>query len=135
MHRLGNGVTLIDDSYNLSPAALALALEVLAREAPAARTLAVLGEMLELGDHSMALHEECGRYAAAAGIARLFAVGGAPALALAEAAVAAGMARVAVTHVETSELAAPIVADAVRAGDVVLVKGSRVPELTSWPIG
>ncbi len=47
--------------------------------------------MLELGDHALALHEECGRAAAAAGLTLLFAIGGAPARALADAAVAAGM--------------------------------------------
>ena len=45
-----------------------------------ARKVAVLGEMLELGDHALALHEECGRAAAAAGLDGCsFAIGGAPA--------------------------------------------------------
>jgi UDP-N-acetylmuramyl pentapeptide synthase len=85
----------------------------------------VLGEMLELGEHSLALHEECGRAAAAAGLARLFAIGGSPARALATAAIAAGMPVASVTYFETSELAAPAVVTEVTAGDLVLVKGSR----------
>ena len=81
--------------------------------------------MLELGAHAIALHEDAGRAAAAAGLARLFVVGGEPARALGQAALAAGMARDAVTWVKTSDAAAPVVAAAVRPGDVVLVKGSR----------
>ena len=88
---LRRDITLIDDSYNSSPTALRRALEVVAHEARDTRAIAVLGEMLELGDHSIAMHEACGRAAAAAGLSRLFAVGGPAARALANAAIAAGM--------------------------------------------
>jgi UDP-N-acetylmuramoyl-tripeptide--D-alanyl-D-alanine ligase len=125
VHRLPGGITLIDDSYNSSPAALQRALEVVARETRAARKVAVLGEMLELGHASTGKHEECGRAAAQAGLRLLFAVGGQPARALANAAVSAGMPASAVTYVERSEPAADLVKNAVRAGDLVLVKGSR----------
>jgi UDP-N-acetylmuramoyl-tripeptide--D-alanyl-D-alanine ligase len=125
VRRLRDGVTLIDDSYNSSPSALQRALEVVAHESRDTRAIGVLGEMLELGDGSAALHEACGRAAAAAGLARLFAVGGEPARALASAAVAAGMAPAAVSYFERSEQAGPEVAAAIRAGDLVLVKGSR----------
>ena len=70
-------------------------------------------------------HRGVGRAAAAAGLQRLFTVGGAPAQAMAEAAIAAGMPRAAVTWFGTSDEAAPAVAAAVRARDLVLVKGSR----------
>ena len=125
VHRLRGGITLVDDSYNSSPAALKLALDVIAKEGRAARKVAVLGEMLELGDHATALHEECGRVAASAGLRLLFAVGGAPARALADAAIAAGMSSASVSYFERSEQAAPAIAAAVRSGDLVLVKGSR----------
>jgi UDP-N-acetylmuramyl pentapeptide synthase len=58
-------------------------------------------------------------------VARLFVVGGAPARALAGAAVAAGMESSAVSYFETSDQAAPAVVAEVKAGDLVLVKGSR----------
>ncbi|HET9705136.1 MAG TPA: UDP-N-acetylmuramoyl-tripeptide--D-alanyl-D-alanine ligase [Vicinamibacterales bacterium] len=122
--KLAKGVTVIDDSYNSSPSALRRSLEVVAR-AWAARRIAVLGEMLELGDLSVGLHEECGREAAASKLARLVTVGGAPARAMGEAAVAAGMPRHSVNHFDTSAAAADAVASLVAAGDVVLVKGSR----------
>ena len=65
--RLPGGVTLVDDSYNSSPAALMRALETIGVATGSARKAAVLGEMLELGGHSQRLHEACGRAAAAAG--------------------------------------------------------------------
>jgi UDP-N-acetylmuramoyl-tripeptide--D-alanyl-D-alanine ligase len=123
--RLGGGVTLIDDSYNSSPTALRTALDVVARETRCERKIAVLGEMLELGDHSRARHEESGRAAAAAGLAKLFAIGGDPARALADAAIAAGMPRDAVAYYAQSSDAVAAVAAEVRRGDLVLVKGSR----------
>jgi UDP-N-acetylmuramoyl-tripeptide--D-alanyl-D-alanine ligase len=125
VHRLRGGVVLIDDSYNSSPAALARALDVVARETRAARKVAVLGEMLELGDQSVSLHREAGRTAAGAGLGLLVAIGGEPARALAEAAVEAGMPASAVRHVGASAAAAPAVAAEIRAGDLVFVKGSR----------
>jgi UDP-N-acetylmuramoyl-tripeptide--D-alanyl-D-alanine ligase len=123
--RLGGGVTLIDDSYNSSPTALRKALDVVAHETRCERKIAVLGEMLELGDHARALHEECGRAAAAAGLSKLYAIGGEPARALADAAIAAGMARDTVAYyAQSTDAIAPVSAE-VRRGDLVLVKGSR----------
>jgi UDP-N-acetylmuramoyl-tripeptide--D-alanyl-D-alanine ligase len=123
--RLRNGITVIDDSYNSNPTALEAALDVLGREARGNRRLAVLGEMLELGDASRTLHERCGRAAAAAGLQRLITVGGAPARALGLAAVRAGLPARAVTHTPNSDDAASVVVDEIQAGDLVLVKGSR----------
>lgn len=125
VHRLKGGVTIIDDSYNSSPAALLRALEVLGREERTARRVAVLGEMLELGQASMSKHEECGRAAVQAGVRLLFTIGGQPARALAGAAVAAGLPASSVTYTERSDQAADLVRAAVRPGDLVLVKGSR----------
>jgi UDP-N-acetylmuramoyl-tripeptide--D-alanyl-D-alanine ligase len=123
--RLGGGVILIDDSYNSSPTALRGALDVVAHESRCERKVAVLGEMLELGDYAQALHEECGRAAAGVGLTMLFAIGGAPARALADAAIAAGMPPESVTYVEQSVDAVAPIAAQVRRGDLVLVKGSR----------
>ena len=125
VRRLRGGVILIDDSYNSSPAALRGALDVIAGETHASRKVAVLGEMLELGDQSPALHEESGRYAAAAGLRLLVAIGGQDARRLADAAVNAGMPASAVYYFERSESAAPDVVRAIQAGDLVLIKGSR----------
>jgi UDP-N-acetylmuramoyl-tripeptide--D-alanyl-D-alanine ligase len=123
--RLPGGVTLIDDSYNSSPTALRQALDIVAHESRCERKIAVLGEMLELGEHAQALHDTCGRAAAEAGLTLLFAIGGDPARALADAAVAAGMPSASVTYFAQSADAVATVAAQVRRGDLVLVKGSR----------
>jgi UDP-N-acetylmuramoyl-tripeptide--D-alanyl-D-alanine ligase len=125
VRRLRGGVILIDDSYNSSPAALRGVLDVVAGETHVARKVAVLGEMLELGEQASALHEESGQCAAAAGLRLLVAIGGPGARRLADAAIAAGMPSSAVHYFERSETAAPDVARAIRAGDLVLIKGSR----------
>jgi len=122
VRRGAEGAVIVDDSYNASPASVAAALAVLAGSG-AARRLAVLGDMLELGDHAADAHAEAGRQAARAATA-LIAVGEHAAL-MVEAAVAAGMpadcARVAGDVDEAARLA--------RAqcdpGTVVLVKASH----------
>jgi UDP-N-acetylmuramoyl-tripeptide--D-alanyl-D-alanine ligase len=125
VRHLRGGIILIDDSYNSSPAALAAALDVVAAEVRPDRKVAVIGEMLELGEHAEALHRRSGAVAAAAGLQLLFSVGGEPARVLAEAAIAAGMPASSVRWIEDSESAAPTIAAAIRPGDLVLVKGSR----------
>ena len=123
--RLANGVTVIDDSYNSSPSALHRALDVVARSTGYPRKAAVLGEMLELGDHASDLHERCGESAGRVGLAWLIAVGGEPAAALARAASRAGLPLEGVLHVPNSAEAAEAALARVRPGDLVLVKGSR----------
>jgi UDP-N-acetylmuramoyl-tripeptide--D-alanyl-D-alanine ligase len=122
--KLRKDVTVIDDSYNSSPSALQRSLDVVARSW-GARRIAVLGEMLELGELTLPLHQECGRAAAASRLSRLITVGGDAARALGAAAIEAGMTPQSVIHFETSVEAAPAVASLVAPGDVVLVKGSR----------
>lgn len=122
--RTARGVTIIDDSYNSSPSALRQAFEVL-RHASGNRRIAVVGEMLELGVQTVALHEQFGLVAVRTGLDRLLTVGGEPARALGVAATNSGMPAQAVLHVETSEQASLEAVAIVRPGDLVLVKGSR----------
>ena len=121
--RMAGGITIIDDSYNANPTATRRALEVLAGGS-AIRRVAVIGEMLELGESSVALHEQVGR-AARQLVDVLVAIGGEPALALARAAIRTGMPKSAVHYFTHSDDAAQSIARLVRAGDIVLVKGSR----------
>jgi UDP-N-acetylmuramoyl-tripeptide--D-alanyl-D-alanine ligase len=123
--RLPGGITLIDDSYNSSPAALARSLETVASATGSARKVAVLGEMLELGAFSESLHRQSGELAARAGLDLLITVGGGSAAAMAAAAVDAGMPDRCVRHTPTNSEAADVALRQVRAGDLVLVKGSR----------
>jgi UDP-N-acetylmuramoyl-tripeptide--D-alanyl-D-alanine ligase len=122
--RLANGARLVDDSYNASPAAVQAMLATLAATPTRGRRLAVLGEMLELGDASRRLHEACGR-AAAEVVAELVVVGGRDADGVVEGARAGGLAPAQVHRFDTSLEAADRVAALVRADDVLLVKGSR----------
>ncbi len=122
--RLANGITVVDDSYNANPTATRKALEVLA-SGSASRRIAVIGEMLELGERSAELHAGVGRAAAKGGVDLLLAVGGAPAKAMADAAIQSGMAAASVRYFATSDEAAAAVVALVKAGDLVLVKGSR----------
>ena len=121
--RLGRGVIVVDDSYNANPTATRRALDVLRTTDTRGRRVAVIGEMLELGDRAAALHEQVGR--AVVGLDELVTVGGEPARAMADAAVASGMNRAHVRHFATSDQAADAVDAYVRDGDLVLVKGSR----------
>lgn len=123
--RLPGGVTLIDDSYNSSPSALKTSLEIVRAASGSARKIAVLGEMLELGDHATDLHRDCGRAAQAAGVDVLIVAGGKPAQALADEARAAGMAPASVVVAGDKTAAGEALRQVVRPGDLVLVKGSR----------
>jgi UDP-N-acetylmuramoyl-tripeptide--D-alanyl-D-alanine ligase len=118
-------VTIVDDSYNSNPKALSRVLEMLSGESRYGRRVAILGEMLELGDAGAALHRASGAEAAAAGLGGLVTVGGTNARALADGAVAAGMPPANVHYVENSDRAADLAATLVKPGDLVLVKGSR----------
>src|SRR5215472_113108 len=118
----GGTLTLIDESYNASPAAMYAALAVLAGIRPAAgtRRVAVLGDMLELGEATERLHRELAEPLASAEVDRVFLVGRA----------------VAAIHDTlpdsvrggvwpTADAAVPELLRFLRAGDVVTIKGSR----------
>lgn len=122
VRRLGESVTLIDDSYNSSPAALEASIVALTL-APKGRRVAVVGDMLELGESAEALHRDSGR----ALVGRVDAVVGVGPLAREVLAGAreAGMAEDALTHFENAPGAAAAIGDLVRPGDAVLVKASR----------
>ena len=122
---LPNGVRLIDDSYNASPAAMSVMLQTLAATSVKGRRIGVLGEMLELGDSALSLHESSGRVAARSGLDWLVAVGGPAADGFVTGAVAEGLSGDRVLRFADAQSAcAPVVA-LVERGDVVLVKGSR----------
>ncbi len=120
VRRLGQGVTLLDDCYNANPDALAAAVVALGL-APRGRRVAIVGDMLELGDAGEELHRRAG--AALAGRVDVVAGVGPLSKSLLEGARSAGVPGEAVHHFETAE--ASDAARVVAAGDAVLVKGSR----------
>lgn len=112
--------TLIDDSYNASPAAVE-SLLVSLRDAPGPRRVAVLGDMLELGRYSAEEHARVGTLAAEH--AQVVVAVGERSVSLAEAARQTG--RADVHHFSTSAEAAAALPELVRPGDVIAVKGSQ----------
>ncbi len=114
------GATILNDSYNSNPEALRSMIRTLAAR-PAARRILMAGEMLEMGERGPALHAECGRAAAEAGIDLVAGVGG-NAEHLATAACAGGVAAV---FLPNAEAAGRWLKQNLQPGDVVLVKGSR----------
>jgi len=113
--------TILNDSYNSNPEALRSMIHTLAARPAAGRRILVAGEMLEMGERSAALHIACGRAAAEAGLDLVVAVQG-NAEHLATAACAGGVPAV---FLRDAEAAGEWLAQNLRAGDVVLVKGSR----------
>jgi len=113
--------TLIDESYNANPASMAAALDLLARTepAPGARRIAVLGDMLELGTESAALHRALARNIAAARADSVFLCG--PQM---QALWQALPAKLRGSYSEKSSELAPEIVRSLKTGDVVLVKGS-----------
>lgn len=71
----GHDVTLIDDSYNANSDSMAASLRTLAAVHDGTLSIAVLGEMLELGDASEEIHREVGQWARDAGVSALVALG------------------------------------------------------------
>jgi UDP-N-acetylmuramoyl-tripeptide--D-alanyl-D-alanine ligase len=118
----GGRLTLIDESYNASPAAVDAALAVLGATPPAdnGRRVAVLGDMLELGTVSERLHRELAKPLSAAKVDRVFLVGQAVE-ALYDALPGAKRGGL----WPTADAAIPELLRFLRAGDVVMVKGSR----------
>lgn len=115
------GMTVVDDSYNASPGSVLAALDLLG-DLPG-RRVAVLGEMLELGDDHVAGHRKVGE--AAAATADLLVVVGPNAGGIADGAVAGGLDRARIQHVNDAETAVDALRPRLREGDVILVKASR----------
>lgn len=121
-----DGLLVVDDAYNANPASMAAALDTVAVLASrrGARSVAVLGEMLELGPETRRSHLEVGRHAAACGIDLVVTVGETAA------AIGEGASEVEGWSGETRSAAGraealAVVRDNVAADDVVLVKASR----------
>lgn len=115
------GATVLDDTYNASPASTIAALDVLAEMR--GRKLAVLGGMLELGSYEDEGHRLVGRHAAQ--IAGVLVTVGKLGRIIAEEAIARGMPSSAVHPVDSNEEAVQVLQQILTEGDFVLVKGSR----------
>ena len=117
-----SGSTIIDDTYNSSPVALEAALETL-RKVDANHRIAVLGDMLELGEHSELEHWKLGRVAGGF-VDQLLSVGP-RAAGIAEGAKTAGLPEGKIHTFANSKVAGLWLASQLKTGDIVLVKGSQ----------
>jgi UDP-N-acetylmuramoyl-tripeptide--D-alanyl-D-alanine ligase len=120
------GYTVIDDCYNAAPDSMRVALELLV-DLPGERKWAVLGDMKELGPMAADWHQEVGAYAAQLRLAGLVTVGELGRHIAAGARERGGIGEV-MEGADNAE-AARAIAERVRAGDVVLVKGSRAMQM------
>ncbi|WP_316368107.1 UDP-N-acetylmuramoyl-tripeptide--D-alanyl-D-alanine ligase [Candidatus Thiodiazotropha sp. CDECU1] len=116
MHFTTAGYRLIDDTYNANPDSVEAAVDVL-RSAPGEQIL-VLGDLAELGDQSVALHNQLGAKAKLAGLSRLYTLGELSRYA------AEGFGDGALAFSDLDQLIGTL-AGALRRGDTLLVKGSR----------
>jgi UDP-N-acetylmuramoyl-tripeptide--D-alanyl-D-alanine ligase len=117
-----SGIHIYDDSYNSNPRALEFALQLIANSKEFNRKVAIVGDMLELGEDGIAYHEEAGRQAAKAGI-KILITAGSLTQHMADEARKNGVSEVYATPSSTE--AAEIAAKKLRAGDLALIKGSR----------
>lgn len=116
------GIQIIDDTYNANPDSVSAALRTLASMPAAGRRIAVLGRMGELGAEAERGHRLVGEVAAQAHLDGVIGVG-AEAQWITEAAWRGGVEKV--VRVETTEEATKALRELARAGDLVLIKGSR----------
>ncbi len=115
------GFTVINDSYNSNPAALLGMVKTLVDGGKSAtRKIVVAGEMLELGENERAIHQETGKQMAASGVDFLIGVRG-----LARDLVESANGLSGKMFFENSNDAGEFLASEIRAGDLVLIKGSR----------
>ncbi|WP_053761200.1 UDP-N-acetylmuramoyl-tripeptide--D-alanyl-D-alanine ligase [Streptomyces sp. AS58] len=119
-----DGLTVINDAFNANPDSMAMALAALTAMAGTRRTIAVLGEMKELGAQALDGHRQLGKLAANCGIQVLVAVGADHAQALAD---AARRQNPALTVIRTPDRdgVPGALADILHATDIVLVKASH----------
>lgn len=120
--QLKNGVRLVNDSYNANPASVRASLRTVGAAKRGGRFIAVLGDMLELGDDSQTLHYELGRDLFSFGVAKLFAVGKFAKF-LADGAKEGGL-KEALSFLDAGEIL-DLVEGSLKQGDIILIKGSR----------
>ena len=120
--RDGGWFTLIDESYNANPASMRAAIALLRDAEPhgAGRRIAILGDMLEMGEHSPAVHASLSEPLVEAGISDVW-LGG-PHMAALRDALPEGVER---EYRDTADELAAFAVGAVRPGDVLVVKSSK----------
>ena len=121
-----HGIWILNDTYNANPVSTKAALDVLMSFGgeKASRRIAVLGDMLELGDEGPKAHEQVGRQVATHSVDYLFTVGELSHYTI-QGALRTGMEESLTRHFEDNGTLSSYLADFLHSGDVVLLKGSR----------
>ncbi|MDF2523957.1 MAG: UDP-N-acetylmuramoyl-tripeptide--D-alanyl-D-alanine ligase [Clostridiales bacterium] len=119
-----NEIKIIDDAYNASPNSMEAALSVLKDIGGEDRTIAVLGDMLEMGDWAYDAHLNVGKFAVTKNIDYIITVGQ-QGKNIGEGALSGGMKPDNIFSFETIEDAGKFLTGFVKKSDVLLVKGSR----------
>ncbi|MBB5933480.1 UDP-N-acetylmuramoyl-tripeptide--D-alanyl-D-alanine ligase [Streptomyces zagrosensis] len=125
-----DGVTIVNDAYNANPDSMRAALRALvamgsAHRAQGGRTWAVLGQMAELGEESLAEHDAVGRLAVRLNVSKLVAIGGREAAWIDMGAKNEGSWGEESVHVSDARAAVELLRRELRPGDIALVKASR----------
>ena len=120
--------SIIDDCYNANPASMKSSLDVLA--CADTRTVAILGDMFELGASEKEMHYEVGAYAAEKGISVLICIGGLSAETARGARESADGAAMEILHYSTKEDFFKEMNDVLKKDDTILVKASHGMEFT-----
>ncbi|MBI5682554.1 MAG: UDP-N-acetylmuramoyl-tripeptide--D-alanyl-D-alanine ligase [Deltaproteobacteria bacterium] len=120
--KLENDITVIDDTYNANPASVEASLRSLSEMK--GRKIAVLGDMLELGDASKERHRYIGKVAGGLGLDLLFVVGEFK-KDIADGAIKAGMDKKCVQTLNNKSEVVNALEKILKNGDILLVKGSR----------
>jgi UDP-N-acetylmuramoyl-tripeptide--D-alanyl-D-alanine ligase len=125
--QIGN-IRIINDTYNANPISMAKALETLKQMKNQGRKIAVLGDMLELGEKAFDYHFELGRLVAKSGIDLLLTVGKLS-FAIGQGAKEQGMNAERILAFENNEQTSAYLIDNLKVDDLVLIKGSRKMKL------
>lgn len=119
-----DGIKIIDDVYNANPQSMEAAIGVLCDISEGARKIAVLGDMLELGDWAGKAHYDVGKFAAGKGVDYIITVGQ-NARQIAQGALEGGCGKERTASFGTIEEALKYANEIITQGDIILVKGSR----------
>ncbi|MEX0919004.1 MAG: UDP-N-acetylmuramoyl-tripeptide--D-alanyl-D-alanine ligase [Candidatus Paceibacterota bacterium] len=114
---------IIDDTYNASPAAVEAGLLTAAEVKIKGRQIAVLADMLELGEYTIEAHKQIGKLLA--GQTDLLLLVGLRAKFIAEGAMAAGLSADKINYFDDATAAGKYLQNLIKAGDLIYIKGSQ----------
>lgn len=119
-----NGIKIINDAYNASPQSMQAAINVLEEISSGSRSIAVLGDMFEMGDMSKDLHYSVGEFIKNKKINYVITVGQDSGM-ISQAVADSGNGEIKLRHFESNKEALKYILGIVMPGDYILIKGSR----------